>query len=383
MNGILQRKVAQAKLAEGPTRRAGPGVDPNWRLAFARAARDCTGLLVEVTGLRLLRQSLAELLELPPERALLAMLDGPKAGLGVMMLSSQLMAALIEMQTTGRVSTQPALPRRPTRTDAAMVAGTLDRALQELEVLMEGQPDLIWTGGFRYASFLEDARPLGLLLEDHPYRVMVAQISFADGARQGELILALPAEGRFSHPLGRAGPLPSGAAAADLPLDLADAVQSVACQLQGVIGRMTLPLQQVMALQVDEVLSLPDAALDRIQLETIDGRRLARARLGQNRGMRALRLEEAEGAAGRTPVATAQTSAVGLPEAGVDGMALGVGSELTEGLGMGQMAAFAGMADLDGAGLGLVTDPAVMDAGADFPGFALDPEADGGLRATG
>ena len=56
-----------------------------------------------------------------------------------------------------------ASPRKPTRTDAAMVAGLIDAALAGLEQALLQEADLVWAGGFRYASFLDDARPIGLL----------------------------------------------------------------------------------------------------------------------------------------------------------------------------------------------------------------------------
>ena len=150
MNDIIRRKVARAAAAGSD---GGPGADQGWRLAFARAARDGTGLLVEVAAMTLHRRSLAELLELPPDRALMVLLDGPQGGLGLMVMSPEVMGALIEMQTTARVSAAPTLTRRPTRTDAAMVAGVIDRALEELEVVLAEEADLVWAGGFRYASF--------------------------------------------------------------------------------------------------------------------------------------------------------------------------------------------------------------------------------------
>jgi flagellar motor switch protein FliM len=70
-------------------------------------------------------------------------------------------------------------------------------------------------------------------------------------------------------------------------------VMQADCRLDAVVGRLTLPLRQIMALQVGATLLLPSAALDAISLETVEGRRVAGARLGQNRGMRALKLSEA------------------------------------------------------------------------------------------
>lgn len=290
MTDILRRKLARAGAAGGD---GGPGADHGWRLAFARAARDGSGLLVEVRSMSVVRRSLAELLELPPERALLALLDGPQGGLGLLCLSAEVTSALIEMQTTGRVSAAPILPRRPTRTDAAMVAGIADRALEELESILAEEADLIWAGGFRYASFLEDPRPLGLLLEDQPYRVLSGEVSLAGDARRGSVLLALPAEGRGQGPLGRAKRSDQKAAAAPgFTADLGQAVQEADCRLDAVIARVTLPLREVMALVPDQVLPLPQAALDQIALEGIDGRRVAWARLGQQKGMRALRLKD-------------------------------------------------------------------------------------------
>ncbi len=331
MNDIIRRKMARAVPAGGE---GSPGADHGWRLAFARAARDCTGLLVEVASMGLHRRSLAELLELPPDRALLALLDGPEGGLGLMAMSAGVMAALIEMQTTGRVSASPPPPRRPTRTDAAMVATTIDRAMEELDILLAEEADLVWAGGFRYASFLEDPRPLGLLLEDQPYRVLTADLVLEGGVRQGGLILALPAEGKGLRPaLLRPRPEKEGVAPG-FSAALEGAVMGAGCVLQAVIGRMVLPLHQVMALQADQVLPLPDATLDRIGLEALDGQRLARARLGQNKGMRALRLVQ-EAGAGMPPGGGAATDAAedgGLPEG--DGPAPDFGLPMDPGEGL-------------------------------------------------
>jgi flagellar motor switch protein FliM len=80
------------------------------------------------------------------------------------------------------------------------------------------------------------------------------------------------------------------------------------CRLDAVIGRLTLPLRQIMALQVGETLILTTAALDAISLETVEGRHVAAARLGQHRGMRAVKLGEAvaERPAAMVPVWVAQ-----------------------------------------------------------------------------
>ena len=122
-SGVIRRKLAAARAAgaEGV-----PGADRGWRLSLARAARDVLKLPLEVPSLRLARSSLAELLELPMELSLLAVLEGPAEGIGLLVLSPPVLQAMIEVQTVGRVSPNPPPTRRPTRTDAAMVASVVE-----------------------------------------------------------------------------------------------------------------------------------------------------------------------------------------------------------------------------------------------------------------
>ncbi|MEO5613685.1 MAG: FliM/FliN family flagellar motor switch protein [Cypionkella sp.] len=291
-DGVIRRKIAAAKaqMAEG-----GPGADRGWRLGLARAARDRLSLSVEVTALTMQRHSLTELLELPPHQALIAVLQGPAEGLGLLILPPPVLAAMIEAQTLGKVSTSPLASRKPTRTDAAMVAPTLDAALEGLEQALVQEADLHWAGGFRYASFLDDPRPLGLLLEDIDYRVLTAELSLGLGARQGAVILALPAEGKGVMPaVAVSGPEIAAQSGLAFAQALAEQVEETACVLDAVVSRVSLPLNRVMALKVGEMIPLPRASIDRIQFEGMDGRRLTEGRLGQNRGMRAIRLTSGE-----------------------------------------------------------------------------------------
>jgi flagellar motor switch protein FliM len=288
MTDVIRRKIDRARPAQAE---GAPGADRGWRLALARAMRDAMTLDLDFRRLTITRASLAEILETVPDRALLALLDGPAGGLGVIMLSPSVTSAMIEMQTLGRLAAQAPAPRKPSRIDAAMVAGVIDRALAGLDETLIEEADLSWAGGFRYASYLEDARPLGLMLEDEAYRVLSAEVALGGGARDGQVLLVLPADGRGERP---APLLEEGEGAAPhFSVALQAQVLQADCRLDAVVGRLTLPLRQIMTLTVGETLHLPMAALDAISLETLEGRRVAGARLGQHRGMRALKLTEA------------------------------------------------------------------------------------------
>jgi flagellar motor switch protein FliM len=284
MTDVIRRKIDRAR----PTPAEGAnGADKGWRLALARATRDAMGLDLEFRSLTITRQSLAEILEQVPDRALLALLDGPQGGLGVIMLAPLVTATLIEMQTLGRLSAKPGPLRRASRIDAAMIAGVIDRAFVGLDDTLAEDADLVWAGGFRYGSFVEDARPLALVLEEDAYRVLSAEVGLG-GGRVGQVILILPAIGRGLHPAVRVDAAeveaPQFTAALNAQLMQAD------CRLDAVIGRLTMPIRQIMALAEGEVLVLPSASVDEISLETLEGRQVAVARLGQHRGMRALKL---------------------------------------------------------------------------------------------
>ncbi len=304
--GVIRRKVtaARGEMAEG-----GPGADRGWRLALARAARDQLKAPLEVTMLTQARVGLAEVLEVPPARALVAVLEGPGEGLGMLALSPEVFQAMVEVLTIGRVAQTVAAARKPTRTDAAMLAPMIDAALIDLEAGLAEEADLTWAGGWRYASFLEDPRPLGLMLEDVAYRLVTVEVDLSLGARRGRVVLALPAEGRGCKPRSKAAGAISDTVAAERRFaeELAEQVSSAEVRLEAVLTRVSLPLSRVVGLAVGDQLVLSAAGLDKISLEGLDGRKMAEGRLGQNRGLRAVRLT-AGVSAGRGPAPTADAA---------------------------------------------------------------------------
>ena len=293
---VLRRKLAARK----PVAAAGVTPVKALRLALARAAQEVPGLELVIEGMTEARRSLTEVLDLPPDRALLGMLGGPGESLGLIAIAPGVLAGLIEVMTMGRAGLGEPAARKPTRTDAAMSAGLIDRVLTGVEEELAASQDVVWAGGFRYASFLDDPRPLGLLLEDVTYRVFLVTLSLAGGARRGEVLLVLPAQGRGVAPA--LAPV-EHMAADEVPVTLADVVMGASAQLTAVLHRVTIPLAAVLRLQAGDVLPIPAAALERIVLEGADGRRLAEGKLGQNRGNRAVRLS---GQASRSSAATAE-----------------------------------------------------------------------------
>jgi len=279
-----------------------------WRMALARAARDQLKMTVGFARIGAQQTSLTEVLETPMQRALIVMLQGQGEGMGLMVISGHMLAAMIEILTLTRLSADGPSDddlRKPTRTDAAMAVEFIDAALAGLEKGLvdtaaadagHGLGGPSWARGYRYAAFIDDPRPLHLMLEDCDYHLLSADLALEDGTRTGTIMLALPcapeAAVPFVAPAAQEFDFTAPEPVQDFTQELRRHVQDLPVRLDAVIAQISVPLERILRLQVGEVVALPLAALDQISVLGMDGRCIARARLGQNRGMRALRLTD-------------------------------------------------------------------------------------------
>ncbi|RRH73453.1 FliM/FliN family flagellar motor switch protein [Falsigemmobacter faecalis] len=285
---ILRRKLAAARPADVATETAAR----TWRIGLARAARDLAGLPFAPDDVRDERLSLAEVLEKLPERSFYAVLEGPGQALGLLCLSPDLVSALVEAQTLGAPLDASAAPRRLTRTDAALCAGVIDGGLLFLETGLDSSPDLAWAGGFRYSSFIEDARPLSLLLEDQPYRCLSLSGSLTGTSRTGTALLCLPAEGRAiagrSAPSARPATDPAWSRAFTHQLGEAEVV------IMAVLARIELSLDTSMELKPGSLLRIGPGDPLSLSLTGPQGDPLCPARLGRQGNQRAIKITTAQ-----------------------------------------------------------------------------------------
>ena len=264
------------------------------RAALLRHAQSIPALRLEVTEVTETRLTLAELLDGLEAPAFLAVLAGPREALGLAVMPPSLVGALIEALTTGRLGPGDPPLRRTTATDAMLASGFVENVLAGLSADLENSADRIWAAGFRYSSWLDEPRPLALMLEEGSYRQISVAMSFG-GTRRATFLMAVPAAGR-----GRLPSLPKAPAAAPPPDSgwtegFAASVTAATARLDAVIARLELPLAQVAALAPGAILTLPGAALDRIALTALDGRAVAEGRLGQSQSFRAIRLNPPRG----------------------------------------------------------------------------------------
>lgn len=310
-DSVLMRMIAEREKARGPHRQAIVAAQTPAEVSLERAAANALGRAAErlhhlpvfVQKTEVGPMSVSELAEYLPERALLCVVEAGRDLLGVMALCPSFLGALIEMQALGRVTSRVPAARRPTRTDAAISADFVNGFLAELGRELGERADYPSFGHYRYATFLDDARPLALMLEDAGMiRVKLDFRLGSGGQRDGSILLALPmpATSRQTAPtLGRMLAAPGTQTAepvAPQPLaqTLSAQVQDAPIQVVGVLCRRTISLRTLRELKPGATIALPQNALDEARVETRSGQLLARGRLGEADGFHAIRLRPSD-----------------------------------------------------------------------------------------
>ena len=259
------------------------------RVAFGRMSADCPGLDGIVQDVTIRQGALAEVLDLAEPGMFLALLDGQGERMGLLMASAPVLAGMVEAQASGRVDKGHAPPRMPTRTDAALLAPMIDTFLRLIESRCADLPQAAMVSGYGYGSFLDNPRPLALMLEEGVFHILHLRVALGFGAKEGDWFVILP----DPEPSPR---LSAQQNAADAGLDqdwqerLHVAIGDSGVVLNSVLCRMQLTLTDALRLRAGDVLRLPDTTLETLTLESIAQTPLGIGRLGQARGQRAVRL---------------------------------------------------------------------------------------------
>lgn len=257
-----------------------------WTVAMPRAAQDALAVEAAILQVDESRAVSAGLPDLVAENALITLIEGPADRFGVAILDLPVLSGLVEAATTGRVSARAPIPRQPTRTDAIIAADFLDALLEAFEgnlAEMDEPPNLV---GYRYAAPAPDARAMTMTLAEGAYSLFRLTVSLGGGAREGEIVVAFPVA-----PRGAA----SGVDVAAFQRSLADNVLAAPSELEATLFRLHKPLAEITRLGVGDIVKVPLAALAAVRLEASGGKLVARARLGQQGGNRAIRIAQLAG----------------------------------------------------------------------------------------
>jgi flagellar motor switch protein FliM len=257
------------------------------RLALSRAAQDVVRAPLvggHVTDLRITLRTMGDML---PVDGLWVLLQGRGRARGLICADASLLAALVQALTTGRISGAEVAERRPTQTDALLVRRVLTCVLETLALRLGGHPAEDWARGYQPRDRVTDPARLPHLLQDVVYRGLSMEVDIGDGLRAGQLLLILPqTENASEAALSDSARRESEGRAA------ARALLAAPTEMEAVLCRLRMPLAEIGALQPGALLTIPRRALNEVTLQGLDGTPLARARLGQSRGFRAVRLLE-------------------------------------------------------------------------------------------
>ncbi|MCG6558328.1 FliM/FliN family flagellar motor C-terminal domain-containing protein [Ruegeria sp. 1NDH52C] len=279
---VLERKLALARdEGQGDTR----SILRALRLALARAADEAVGLAMSVIGATQARRELDELGRAVAEDRLYLMLSGPDGALGAACIDRACVTAILQQQTMGQVVAGGIVERAFTGTDAAMVAPLIDALLPRAREMVDQPADRTCLTGYEFCARAESRRALLLLLEYDRYRAFDLTAEIGGGKAQGQITLILPDRPDAELSGAEGGGTPRGRR-------LDEAFGVVRAELDAVIARIRLPLAAFAGMQPGDLLPLVGLKLDRTEIVTIERRQVALARLGQSRGMRAVRLNE-------------------------------------------------------------------------------------------
>lgn len=285
--------------------------------ACGRVAERLYGLAVRPLSVEPGAITLAELTELLPERALLAVLQGPGDHIGTLALCPEVVAALVEIQALGRVTARPVERRPPTRSESMLCTDFVDALMAELQSALQGLPGFPHVPTMRFATALDDPRPLSLMLEDGPFRSIDFHLSLGGSeTRNGRMLLVLPpAEDALAHSTQEsriecavAPEAPETPAAATMP--------DIPVELVGILCRRTVTLGELRGLGAGKLLHLPRVRLAEARVETPQGQLLACGKFGEYEGCHAIRLRDPDAATvkGKEAVPNAAEVLSGSPD---------------------------------------------------------------------
>lgn len=258
------------------------------RIALTKVAQDSVGLNLTVGSIDEVVQPLDDMLaELSDDLMLVALRRGGNLA-GLAAVDMQLRAAVVEMQTVRAVAEKPVESRAATRTDKRMCDPLLNGLIATLPHAVAGTEFEGWLDNASPGEMLQSVRSAGLVLDDHPYRVLRLQVTLAGGGREGMIALILPL---LTQHIAPAAPVSD-------KIDWPMAFQATVCEaplaFDAELCRFDMPIGQAENLSVGDLIPLEGCTVASVQLRALDGQAIRHARLGQSNGRRAIRIAPQE-----------------------------------------------------------------------------------------
>ena len=254
------------------------------RTVLAKVAQDTVGLGLTVSGIEEVIQPLDDMLgDLSDDLMLVGLHKGADLA-GVAAIDMQLRAATLEIQTIGMVSENAVDPRPATNTDKRMCDPLLAGLLKMLPGAVAGTEFAGWLDGATAGDMLQSVRSAGLLLSDHPYRVLRLRVALGTAAREGMIALILPPN------VPQIAPQPVVSDKGNWPGAFQAAVAQAPMVFEAELCRFPMSIGKAESLSPGDIVPLDGCTVASVRLRSLDGRVVKRARLGQSNGKRAVRI---------------------------------------------------------------------------------------------
>lgn len=213
------------------------------------------------------------------EGRLLILLENDAGPCGLVALDRDIVTGVIEAQTLGKVTRFPTDDRPFTPTDAAMMAPLLDAALPRFASMLAGQPDMAHLQGYGFGALVDDVQSAGLALDAEHYQIAAFQISLSQDIRTGHVVFLFPEP-----------PETADTARAPVTGKHEAVLKLVPARMQVVLTRIHIPLDKARALRPGDTLAISSQAMTSAALVVGGGHIVARGKLGQMNGLRAIRI---------------------------------------------------------------------------------------------
>lgn len=250
--------------------------------AIERAAEASFGLAAQVGKCQIGPAAIEPIAESLGTEAVITLTSAGRAS-GCAILSVELVAALIELQTLGQVLERAAADAAPTNTDLCLVLPFVDAVLAQIGLSL---PELgAVSAGLELGERIMVMRKLPQIFAESPLMAIEAELTLAATDRTGRMLLMLP-EPKSDTP---AAPMTGGTWSGDL----ARAVLGAQTHLRAVLHQLPMTLDAVEAMEIGDLVPLSGCTIADVRLVAADGLAVATGRLGQSAGQRAVRIEPA------------------------------------------------------------------------------------------
>ncbi|WP_300580591.1 FliM/FliN family flagellar motor C-terminal domain-containing protein [Marivita sp.] len=215
---------------------------------------------------------------------LLVILEHDQGRRGLAAFDRDLVTGLIDIQTLGRVTRFPADARPYTPTDAAMTAPLIDAALPRFASMLSMQPEMAHLQDYRFGALVEDCQAAALALDADSYHLVTFEVSLANDTRSGAILFLFP----------EPAPDVEGLDTIAQPGKHEAMFKLAPVRMQAILTRIHIPLDRAQALRPGDVLTLSPGATSSATLTMSGGDIVARGKLGQMNGFRAIRIGSGE-----------------------------------------------------------------------------------------